>query len=340
MFTKTKQDADQLLDTINLKLANAHIDTYLEKPLWDELTNNAKAIAKERNYIPGEQIFKEDLDLIKDSVSAMLTDICNEYVELAIEYGKRGAKDALNTLLLVNDQMFAKLAKTLGCPDMPANFGKEIEDKILDLATQAELKITENDYAETTTDLRFTEQRKKNVDKIIGNINSLAEPLKNKEATPLDVAKYAAEYQALKRRQDNHTRVWKFFHKGENKKRTELLAQMKETLKEVLGQETDVDNLTPKELADSHLAGSFKARMEKETDPNGICNRCGFDSSRVGHEPVINEARKKAEEMPAPEQDLAASLEQSLNEGKSNEVSGKVNEEIKPRAIDKGAISN
>ena len=347
MFTKTKEDAKKLFDTANDKVTQDLIRIHLTAELELAFITLIQDMAKQRNYKVGESIYESDLKQISSLVKPMLaglgSKLANKKREKARDQESRAQYETLPSLLAATDYLFAFAMNELGCPDIPKNFGTDVEDKICEIAATSDNKVLEQDYSLITTDNFFDAQRKINAKTLESNFKILGNHLTNKSATPLDVAKYAAEYQALRKRQENHTSLWRFFHRGENKKRNELLAQMKKTLKGALGASALIETAAPEQLAKEYHARTIKENMAKESDPNGICRRCGnFDTSRIGHEPIENPDRNSVFDYlyNRPNEDLNKSLKEDLKEDKNTELSNKVNEEIKPQVIDKGAISN
>ena len=68
------------------------------------------------------------------------------------------------------------------------------------------------------------------------------EAAKVKMATPAQVEKLVAEYQALAKRQSNHGFFWRLFHREENAARTQLLSKMEGALKKMLGDDANIKN--------------------------------------------------------------------------------------------------
>ena len=84
----------------------------------------------------------------------------------------------------------------------------------------------------------FNAQRRKDASELRGNLTELMESADKMSASPESVGQLYAEYQALVKRQDNHGRIWRRFHKDENKARTQLLQDMKKILARHLPDET------------------------------------------------------------------------------------------------------
>ena len=121
-------------------------------------------------------------------------------------------------MLKVADYLFITALYELGCPDIPAFFG----DNGKSLFTTFIDKMKTADYSEIDTDTQFNLQRKKSANKVRTATSEYFNHTEENPISPADLAKFTAEYQALKLRQAGHGRVWKFFHRGENRKRKEI----------------------------------------------------------------------------------------------------------------------
>jgi hypothetical protein len=109
--------------------------------------------------------------------------------------------------------------------------------------------------------------------------------IKNKTASPYRVAEYAGKYFALKKRQEGHGAVWKFFHKKENEARMNLLAIMAKTLKTVLDEGDELDKLKPDEIAKIYNESILAVRAN-ETFQKNIAMRNGVPSNYIEHNPT------------------------------------------------------
>lgn len=333
MFTKTTNDAEKLFERAEDHASAKGLIVMFPNEEYLAFKQTIKDIAKTSAYKSGEKIIPSDLERIKNAVVPLLTgmsaNLANRKSQTIRSQEARAKNQILPDLLSANDYFFAYALKELGNPSIPPNFGHDIENKIADLALESDFKVTNDDFLFVTTDRYFDAQRKRDAKDMEGEFKTLGSPLRTNRATPLDVAQYAAEYQALKRRQDNHNRFWRFFHKSENAARVELLNTMKATLKGVLGEDAEIDTKTPKELAEAFHKSNIQAQMKKECDPNGICVRCdNFDPKAISHE-ATDDTRARQEEAPLDNNDLSANLRESLKEKNTEKLSVKAPEEPK-----------
>ena len=343
MFTR-KQNAESFFDKVNAKYQDKKLYNLAPKKALESYIDLLDEIATKRNYNEGDKIEAEDLERIVSSVKSIISATADKMVEKKDSITTRyfDQSESLPSLLLMNDYLFALAQKELGCPDMPANFGTDVEKRISEAAFETDFNMKRLTYNSSDSINRYNRQRKINADKLIEKNENLSERL-DKNPTSIEIAEYAAEYQALKKRQENHNRVWRFFHKGENKKRNELLAQMKRTLKGALGASALIETATPEQLAKEYHARTIKENMAKESDPNGICRRCGnFDTSKIGHEPIENPDHNRVFDYlyNRPNEDLNKSLEEDLKEDKNTELSNKVKDEPKSKQLERNALSN
>ena len=323
MFTR-RQYAEEFFEKVENRYNEKMMYSLRPSLAMDSYINLLESISAQRNYKEGQKIDPDDLKRIQDSVKSIISataDRISAGKGNRISTGYFDASESFSSLMLMNDYLFAMAQKELGCPDMPANFGTEVEQRISDAATEADTKLNQASYDSLDSDKRYNKQRRIDADKLIEKNQSLSDRL-DKKPTSLEVAQYAAEYQALKRRQENHTRVWKFFHKGENIKRTALLAEMKEKLERVLGSGIDVDGKKPSDLAKIQHDRALGAVSDKAFKPEELGKRYGgYDPSQFEYtEQRENEAISENEE-------LHRNLQNDIEKGsKSTEIKGKVDE--------------
>ena len=244
-------------------------------------------IAKKSKYTEGERIMNSDLSRIKNAVAMihnqMRVNMVNEQKELK---GKALLQyDPFTAMVNVNDYLYAMTMKTLGCPDIPESFGKSMQNLIKDIAHEAEFELKESDYKNTSIDRYFEKQRGKDATKVIKDTRENEKLILSKEASSLKVAKYAGEYYALKKRQEGHGKVWRFFHKKENEQRTKLLSVMEKTLNTVLKDGDKLEDLDPQRIAEIYNKQQLTGRLN-ETVQSGIAKRNGIPPHFFEHMPT------------------------------------------------------
>ena len=74
-----------------------------------------------------------------------------------------------------------------------------------------------------------------------------------------------AEYKALKKRQEGHGRIWRWFHREENEAREELLSRMEDMIKGFVGKDVNLElpiHEIMKNYDDKKLDRSIKIEQE------------------------------------------------------------------------------
>ena len=290
MYAKQENVRDFLLQTEEnyasrgyIKFANDFIvDNYQD--FLDEFAKDGTP------YKEGQKISNEDLARISAKVNEILTSLRDEMVKKG-SFATKGDKtnsECLSAMLETTDYLFAMTMNTLGCPDMPPSFGPDVQKNIVDLANPAEFEMRKDDYAKANTQAHFDRQRKKDANVVRSNNSERMDFIKTKKASPLQVANLAAEYQALKQRQERHTRVWRFFHKAENERRTVLLNDMKEALEFAAGKGFDVDSKSPVDIAKEFHKRSIENATKTAFNERGILNRQKLDKDMFGSEALDN----------------------------------------------------
>ena len=286
-----KDNVERLLGVTSQKFQEESIQKITDTDLIDDFQRLLNDIARKSQYEEGAQILDSDLARIKSSVSTIHNAMKRNMVEKkGTLMGKKGPiqYDPFASLVTVNDHLYAMAMKTLGSPDIPESFGEDMQSLIGNIAGDAEFEIKETDYAKTTIDRNFKNQRRMDAKTVRkANLESRKQILR-KEASPHRVAQYAGAYYALKKRQEGHGRVWRFFHKKENAARTALLADMEKTLKTVLGEGEELDKLTPIEIARSHNTRKLAGRAS-ETFRSGLSARVGMPATLFEQQPTSTE---------------------------------------------------
>lgn len=245
--------------------------------------NTLKEIANERKYQLGEKLLNSDLKRINRDFGAVLFEFNTRISQLP----NRTLEEKNNLLFVVADYLFAIALDELGCPDIPIFFGDEGKKNFADFMKSTSLLSNSEDYQEVSTDTQFKEQRGKSAD----YVRTATEDYFNRKSfnplKPLEGAKFVAEYQALKKRQDNHWRIWKWFHGKENDKRMALLAEMKAELEKHIDTESmDIDTIEPKDVAEYMDGKNVDKMLEKEFDKDGFAKRNSFGSKVFEHVPT------------------------------------------------------
>ena len=306
--------ANRLFESASEKFAEKGIGQYTDVRLIDGFQEQLRVMANARNYKEGERIMPSDLGELAETVKAILSDMSKGIVEGRltseqkenIEKGGKpeengvltpielGSYDPYSSIMAVTDYLFAMATKTLGSPDIPDSFGKEVTNYIDKLAPAVELKLKETEFSKYTVDKRFDAQRRKDALVVRRGNKNLRDAIIGKQASPLKIAQYSAEYFALKKRQEAHTDIWRFFHKKENQERMKLLADMKNVLEKALGKDVDIDTLKPSKLAAKIAVLSAKDKFA----PNTFARRNKIAAESIGTEPTLTDRADNDKEKP------------------------------------------
>ena len=253
----TRDQVYILCDRTAEKFSKDGLGRFIDQKRMNDYQKLLESIAEERSYKEGEKIMPSDLDQIRKSVNALLDNFRSEIIEkrATIPPTTRFTYDAHASLLAVNDYLFSTAMKTLGCPDMPHQFGFAVLGHIDSIAPDMEYLLKQEEYKKITTDKYYKNQRGRSASDLFKSTKALKDAIANKTASPLKVAKYVAEYQALKKRQEGHGAIWRFFHKKENEARTKLLTIMQKTLGSLLDDDFNIDDFTPGDIAADYNRG-------------------------------------------------------------------------------------
>ena len=216
-------------------------------------------IANKSNYQEGQKISEEDLNTIKEKVNNLIATVANEIKKKEMEHFDKMYFNGFDTLMAATDYLYAMAMEKLGCPDIPASFGLDVcnnnQKYAKELDTQIKKSYFDNQFSTKTY---FDKQRKKDADEVRRKNKDLIKNCNSQIATTEQLAELVAEYQALNLRQKGHGRIWRFFHRGENDERTELLNEMKAAIIKAIGVEV---NLEPEDKSPSDITMLLNNRI-------------------------------------------------------------------------------
>ena len=327
--------ADRLLELTSQKYLDRNIHRFVDMGYIDGYQELLKNIAKTSQYKEGEKITNSDLSRIKNAVVATLDGMRKMMVEqpltleeikakvgdneferiLSLDEGEKQAKirriekkgrlseneqtqyDPLGAIIAVNDYMYAMAMKSLGCPDIPESFGSDMQNAIKNIANRAEFEMKKNDFEDTAVGMDYETQRGKSAKQVSKATVEVKKLIVDKKALPFNVAQYASEYYALKKRQEGHGKWWIFFHKKENEARTKLLADMEKTLKTFLNEGDELDKLNSIKVAEIYNKNNIESRANKAFE-NGIANRNEMPPKFIEDKPTSTERADKEKSEP------------------------------------------
>ena len=286
MYVKSDK-VERLLEVTNQKYLDESVHKFVDNGYVEGLQLLLEDIAKKSKYTEGERIMDSDLSRINNAVAMihnqMRVNLVNEQKE--VKNKALFQYDLFSAMVNVNDYLYAMTMKALGCPDIPESFGMSMQRLIGDIAHKAEFELRESDYKKTSIDRCYEKQRWQDAAKVRKDTREVEKSILNKKASSLKVAEYAGEYYALKKRQEGHGKVWRFFHKKENEQRTKLLSAMEKTLKTILKDDDKLENLDPKKIAEIYNKQQLTGRLN-ETVQSGIAKRNGMPTNFFEHTPT------------------------------------------------------
>lgn len=208
-------------------------------------------MAKKSQYQEGQKISEDDLNDIKKRVNDIITHLASEIKKKEMIDLDKSNFNGLDTLTAATDYLYAVAMEKLGCPDIPASFGLDVCKKNQKHAKELDTKIKKSYLdKEYSTQTYFNNQREQDADVVRHRTKDLIREC-GLQITAEQLANLVAEYQALNLRQKGHGRIWRFFHSGENDKRTQLLEDMEKAITKAVGEKV---NLEPTEKTPSDIA--------------------------------------------------------------------------------------
>ena len=268
-------------------------------------------IAAKRSYSEGQRIDENDLIKITNEVGFFLDSMCTQ-----LESKGSGVKDynPIEPLICATDYLYAVAMQTLGCPDIPATFGPAVQAQIGKSATSIRSHLM-LDHAPTYQDRFYYNQRGMDADEVRDEVSQIMDAAKDGKQTAPQLQSLVAQYQALRRRQNDHGFFWRLFHRGENAARTELISDMEVALKGVLGDKIDLMHSSPLFLAEGMVAKNTAQDIEAVFANGDFAERVGVDASIIE-----NLDEKQNENNLESTQALRDSLKNALEPKENNEV--------------------
>ena len=274
-------------------------DCYVGADALKEFQSVLDGIARKRKYFDAEKILKPDLIAITKAAKKVLNEIMKNVLESKdrMSQSKKNNFDCIAPFTTTTDYLFAMTTKTLGGAHMPASFGPEIQEKIEVDANRLNDRLKE--YCEISADQYYRAQRGKDADEVKASVSTLMNSIKEKKTTTSEVGELVAEYQALKKRQENHSFVWRIFHSKENNARNQLLKDMEQTVRGYVGGNVDLDRRPPTDFVKAVDHYKIEKAVEKAFDDDGMRQRLEMPKDAFGGYMNRNTQREKTEELSA-----------------------------------------
>lgn len=232
----------------------------------DSIKESRKAQGKEKLYKQGEDIDPEDHKNIRDAVQS-LVELERDKLVARITANDPKMKDIKNTaeyFATYADVFYVNAMQQLGCPNMPlfmfdGGFRKTIDNSAISVHSAKE------SYKDIKTVEAYARQRYADAKDMDQAFNGIFVNIDKNYHTPRELGTLLAQYQALKIRQSNHGAIWRFFHRGENKARTEMLNKMDSYIRKALPKDLrgmNLDRVDPTKLARGIADRHIQANVE------------------------------------------------------------------------------
>ena len=228
-------------------------------------------IKRERSSAEGEPISESHLQRILNEAGLVLDNACRSMKKTVRDKNA----DVVGKFTAVNDYLYATAMKELGCPNIPESFGTNTKNAIARYAAEVS-SVVKLDADKLSDHNTYVAQRYKSAAFVEDKVGGLMSAVEEKNATPQQIGKLLAEYHALKKRQEDHGRFWRWFHGKENEDRNALLVKMESSLKGALGENADL------EVDSINLAKQLYTEIEKNNTEaafsaeDGMMKRLGF----------------------------------------------------------------
>lgn len=297
------------------KEAKEHSVLFNGKDLED-FKKTLKSIAGVSKYEEGQEMSKEDIQAVAEGMNKVFDGVAQNFAQMDENF--KSKTNLSQYSVIAYDHLLSLAMKELNCPDVPeyAFYGS-----VSRLASKVSReKPTENI---TVEDIHKAQRRLDAKDIIkFRSVDYHMKRIKDGFTDPKDLGNLYAEYRALSIRQENHTAIWRFFHRGENEARTNLLKDMENVLKMRIPE----DMLAAKPSAKEVLQYGDWLKT-KTFIPQFLSNNANFPASEFGY----YDYKKKPEMYEAWKLAFDQKQEKNLNEQLADDLKSK--DEVKTDKI-------
>jgi hypothetical protein len=208
----------------------------------EEFKRTLKGIAEASKYTEGQEMSQNDLAAVASGMNKVFDGVARNFAQLDENFK---SKTNLSHYSVIAYRHLLSLAmKELNCPNVPpyAFYGSvsELARKVSREKPTKNLTVEDTHKDQRRTDAKDVLERR--------SVGTYIKNIKYGFRNPDEVANLYAEYRALSIRQDNHTAIWRFFHREENEARTNLLNEMESALKMVIPEEVLAEKPSAKEI--------------------------------------------------------------------------------------------
>lgn len=269
-------------NTFNIKFRTKDLNVFKE---------TLRSIAEASPYQEGQPIQDDHLELISQQASVLLDATADQLIKDHNINDKATPFNPLARMITASDYLYTLAMKALGCPDIPVAFGEIGQKKVESSALKIHQTVVKYDMNRKTS---FQAQRGKNADVMRKEgVDTLIQDVRGKRYTSRQVGNLIAEYQALKDRQARHGAIWRFFHSSENELRNNLLKEMNDTLKGLIGNHFDPDKANPAEYARKFADVKIQGTLDRELGDRMISPEKAFGlESEIDVRQNLNDVEK------------------------------------------------
>ena len=179
-------------------------------------------------------VTKEEFETLKGAIGTLLKSAATNFAKQSTEV--KANTNVKDYVFKTFDYAIALMLDGLKCNEIPKESYTSFTE---DISAMAKNLADEKSDTLDSPKKYFKKQRRTNADKLEAKISEIYKDVnESKSPSPENVAKLYAEYQALLKRQKNHTGIWRYFHKEEDANRTALLESMKSALAKHLSTNT------------------------------------------------------------------------------------------------------
>ena len=229
----------------------------LDKEMLDSFKSVLEDRAARKKYAEGQRLAPEDVELLKNNIRVLINGAIKKHDKASDSVKERTSPHKY--IMWSYYYLTALAMDTLNCPELPAKMGK-------DIIAQATQRLIDTKPPRKSAQEYFNKQRRKDFLDISDGIISLIEKIDENAKDHKSLAELYGQYRALSERQANHTGIWRFFHREENKNRNELLELMASRLKQHFpGGEIDLTK-EPSEVYHNSMYNDYMKRINELLD--------------------------------------------------------------------------
>lgn len=292
------------------KEAREHSVVFGSKDI-EEFKRTLKGIAEVSKYTEGQEMSKDDIATIAKGMDKVFDGVAQSFAQMDDAFKKK--TDLSHYSILAYKHLIALAMKELNSPEVH-------EYAFYGSVSALARKISREKPAAKNITVEDTHKQQRRMDakdviKMRG-VDYYMKHIKEGFERPDEIGQLYAEYRALSIRQENHTGFWRFFHRGENEERTNLLREMENTLKMVLPEDMLAEKPSAKEImqyCDWKQTKMFIPQFMNTSSPSQF----GYYDHK--NNPEMYDAWKR---------DFDKKQKKSLNEQLANDVNGKDEEKV------------